>query len=161
MCSSPRPSTRRFFVAESRAEIIALCDKAIGKLKEARAVAMTTAALQQELSEAGNDLEAPPSESIHPSAQTLSSSELSGEEMRSRLSAADQEVSNSRVRAQKIAAEIERRVERRKSLPEALRKCREQLVALDEALKHPVPDDQSLLAEAKRLNRLAQQRPAQ
>ncbi len=137
---------------ETRTKVIGLCSKAIAKLADADALAATTDLLKQELDEAGSALEALQSNSTNPNTELIPAAELSADEMRARLSAADQRASAIRERAQKVAAEIERRAERRKALPADLAKCREQLGKAEATLKRePKKDETPLLTEANRL----------
>jgi potassium efflux system protein len=145
--------------AEKKAEILDYCEKAIGKLADAEKAASATTVLQQELADAARDLEAltvkpadpKPLESKAPDPVA----EPTADEMRSQLVAADQRVSAAREKAQKVAAEIERRATRRQALPELLAKSREQLAGVEAALKEQNPGDSPLLAEAKRLYQLS------
>ncbi len=140
---------------ETRAEIIELCDKAIVHLGEAETLAATTALLQKELDEAGTPVEALPGSAAIADLEPISICELSADEMRAKLSAADQTASAARERAQKVAAEIERRAQRRKVLPEELAKCREQLSKAEETLKSKASEQTPLLSEARRLYQTA------
>ncbi len=135
----------------TRAEIIDLCDKAIERLKETRQLSAATALLQKEIDEAGvaqQNLQSKPPEAEPEPLPTVA---LSADELRTRLSDADQRVNTARDSAQKVAAEIQRRAERRKALPEAIAKCREQLDKAGETLKVAVKEEIPLLAEAQRL----------
>ena len=140
---------------ETRAEITGICDKAITKLTEAEAFAATTALLRKELEDASSAIESTEDKTASTEPELQSLADLNADEMRARLSVSDQNVSAARERSQKIAAEIERRADRRKALPEELAKCREQLAALKEIVKQPTVDEEPLLTEAKRLHFLA------
>ncbi|MEM9660083.1 MAG: hypothetical protein AAF961_17100, partial [Planctomycetota bacterium] len=136
--------------AETRAEITDLCDKIVAVRTETEALVGDTAALEKELEEVRTEQ---PESALPKEAQPspLPSEIDPAEKIRSLLSAADQRVSAARERAEQIAADIERRAERRKVLPEALAKCREKLSQAEEGLETPPSAEQPLLSEARRL----------
>lgn len=140
---------------ETRTQIIDLCDKAVASLTEADTVAATIASLQAELDGSGGALEALQAESSAGPVEAASIKGLNADEIRTLLSTADQQVGTAREHMHKVAGEIDRRAERRKVLPDALAKCREQLGKLNEALEQPVEGEAPLLAEARRLFNLA------
>lgn len=139
----------------TRTEIIELCDKATGKLKDAQGYTAVTAALEKELADLAHNLESLQHSPADSSAEPIAIDELSAVELRSRLSTAEQHLSAAREKVQKTTAEIERRASRRQALPELLTKCRNDLTKATEALKAEVTTDLPLLAEAKRLCRTA------
>lgn len=140
---------------ETRSQVNELCDKALASLKEAEAMAAKTAALQEELNKAANAADAVQENAVEPTAEPVSIDELNPDEVRALISSVDQEVGAARERMQNVSAEIERRAERRKVLPDALAHCREQLAKVQETLKQPAEGDTSLLAAARRLYHLA------
>ncbi len=140
---------------ETLSQINELCDKALASLKEAEAMAAKTAALQEELNQATNAAEEAEETSTATATEAVSVDNLNPDEVRALLSATDQEVGAARERMKSISAEIERRAERRKALPEALAHCREQLAKVQETLKQPLDGDASLLVEARRFYHLA------
>ena len=78
------------FADPTRSDILDLCDKAIVRLKDAGQLAATTALLQKELDEAGSALESLQSKPTEAESEPLPTDGLSTDEMRARLSAADQ-----------------------------------------------------------------------
>lgn len=133
------------------AEITDLCNKAVERLKETEQLATATALLQKELDEAGVALESLQSKPTDAESEPLSIDGLNADELRARLSNADQRVSAARDSAQKVAAEIQRRAERRMALPGAIAKCREQLDKADETLDVTVKEEKPLVDEARRV----------
>ncbi len=139
----------------TQAEIIKLCDKATFKLDDAYRFAAFTGTLEKEVANFARDLDSLQRTLPQAEVEQASTTGLSGDQLRSLLSTADQHVSTTREKGQQIAAEIERRASRRQVLPELLAKCREELNKADEALKETVTSDFPLLSEAKQLYRTA------
>lgn len=140
---------------EAKDEIVAVCDKALARLTESGSLAQATISLQRELDEASTALKALEAPAEKTATKPIESERLTVDQLRSQLSAADQKVGVTRDRLSEIAAEIERRATRRKELPEALTKCREQLTSAEEALKHPIAVEPPMLGEARRLLQLS------
>ena len=136
---------------EAKAEIIELCDKATAKLVEADAFVATTAKLQQELEDSASTLDSLQSKTDESEPAALPTATFSSDEMRSQLSSADQQVSAAREKMKKFDAEIERRAERRKALPELLANCRNQLASALEPLNQPDVEERPMLASARKL----------
>ncbi len=135
----------------TRAEIIDLCDKAVERLKEIGQLSAATALLQKEIDEAAAAQLGLQSKLPKAEPESLPTTGLTADEMRTRLVEADQRVNTARDSVQKVAAEIQRRSERRKLLPEAITKCREQIDNAADALKVTAKAEIPLLAEAQRL----------
>ncbi len=136
--------------SEAKAEIVELCDKAAAKLDDATKLEASTIKLQQELETAATTLEALQSKEPQVDSPGVSLKGMSSEEMRSRLSTADKNVSAAREQLQKTTVEIQRRAERRKVLPELLAKSREQLMSILELQKQPDDAQHLLLSEARK-----------
>ncbi len=139
----------------TRTEIIELCDRAAVKLIDAQEFAAVTASLEKEVADLAHNLESLQHSPADSSVEPIAVEELSADELRSRLSTADQHLSGARDKVQITTAEIERRASRRQALPELLTKCRNDLAKAVAALKAEVTTDLPLLAEAKRLFRNA------
>lgn len=140
---------------ESRTEALEYCDKAAGKLTEAKKLSTAIEALKAELEQARTANDKPPKPAdIGPSGKAPDAA-ISIDQLRSRVTELGQELTIAREKADKIAGEIKRRAERRKALPELLARNREQLDKPIELPKMPVEGGGSLLAEAKQLYHLA------
>lgn len=135
---------------EARAEIDELAGKAAARLAETQKNAATTAALKLELERRDADL-AKLQQSTADVPSEVSLDGLGCDALDSRLTVLGQEVGTAKDQSQKIAAEIERRAQRRQAIPGLLKANAEQSEKLAASLNHPLESDSPLSAQARRL----------
>ncbi len=140
---------------ETRAEANEFCDKTATKLADAEKLAATTEALKKELELSSSEIE----KLQQPVGLAVDIQQLpavpSVDQLRNYLTTLGQQLSLAKEKVVKVTAEIERRAERRKVLPELLTKNREQYDSLANTLGQPLEKSVSILTEAKQLYHLA------